>query len=81
MAVTMPRAQQVFTKLASLLVRVASIGGGVLIIKHEVYEAESAELILIALGLWLIGVPPAMWLDALRRSQNLLSPEPKDDGK
>jgi hypothetical protein len=77
----MPSAADLSQKLGALLVRVASIGGGVLIIKHEVYEAESAELILIALGLWLIGVPPALWLDALRRSQNLLNPEPKDDGK
>lgn len=59
-------------RLGALAVRVASIVAGALVLKHEVYDTGSAEVIVIALGLWLIGVPPALWLDALRRAGKTL---------
>ena len=65
-------------RLGALVLRLGSIAAGALIIKHEVYDTSSAEIVVIALGLWLIGVPPALWLDALRRASKTLdlnSPE------
>jgi hypothetical protein len=64
-------------RLPSLAIRLLSVVAGGLILKHEVYDAESAEIVVIALGLWLIGVPPALWLDALRRTTRSLE---ADDG-
>lgn len=48
-------------------VRLASIYVGARIVYHEVWQADTAEPIVLGLGLWLIGVPPAMWMDGVRR--------------
>lgn len=49
------------------LLRAASASAGVLVEYHEVYKAQSAQWALVFLGLWLMGVPPALWFDGLRR--------------
>lgn len=40
---------------------------GVVILYHEIWVTESSEPLLIFLGLWLCGLPPAMFFDGLRR--------------
>lgn len=62
-------------RFAALVFRLASVAAGALVIKHEVYDTQSAEIVVIALGLWFMGVPPALWLDALRRASKTLDPE------
>jgi hypothetical protein len=49
------------------LLRVASVSAGVLVEYREVYTAANAQWALVFLGLWLMGVPPALWFDGLRR--------------
>lgn len=66
-------------RVGKLALRVASAAVGGFILKHEVYDTESAEIIVIALGLWFIGVPPALWLDTVVRTKQAL--EPRDPGK
>lgn len=54
-------------KLKKLATRVLSGIAGAAIIYHEVYIADSAEPLLVLLGLWLLGIPPALFLDGLRK--------------
>jgi hypothetical protein len=49
------------------LLRLGSVSAGVAVEYHEVYTAASAQWALVFLGLWLMGVPPALWFDGLRR--------------
>lgn len=58
--------------LGRAVVRLSSVVAGILVLKHEVYDSDSAEIIVIALGMWLIGVPPALWLDAFRTATKKL---------
>lgn len=67
------RIEALVTKAAPHVGRLLSTIGGVLILRHEVYVAEEAEAVLVALGLWLIGIPPALWLDTVRRTTDSLS--------
>lgn len=50
-----------------LAIRGMSAVGGVAILYHEVYIADSAEPLLVFLGLWLLGIPPALFFDGLRK--------------
>jgi hypothetical protein len=59
--------------------RGASIYFGARILHHEVYVSEQAELAVIALGLLLIGVPPALWLDTLTRTTEALGGRRAED--
>lgn len=63
-------------RLVPLAVRLASTlaGGGILY--HEVWVAESAEPLLVFVGLWLAGAPIADLLDKLRRLAQI-APEAK----
>lgn len=54
-------------RLVPLAIRVASTVAGGAIIYHEVVVAETAEPLLIFVGLWLSGAPIADFLDKLRR--------------
>jgi hypothetical protein len=79
------RLGEAIARIAAIALRVVSIYFGFDILQHEVYEAESIEPLAIVLGLWLIGVPPALWLDTLRRSGDFLQgrgvkpPDPGED--
>jgi len=73
------RAGDLPQRLAAHAFRLASVVAGGLILKHEVYDTQSAEITVIALGLWLIGVPPALWLDTLRKTSNVLIPDPEQE--
>jgi len=64
--------EQLLQRLSAFALRLGSMAAGALILRHEVYQTESAEIAVIGLGLWLIGVPPALWLDALRRAGRTL---------
>lgn len=55
------------TAARKMATRAAALVAGAAIIYHEVVISESAEPLLIFLGLWLCGIPPAMFLDGLRR--------------
>lgn len=75
----MDRRGQLTRKVAGWAARGASVYFGARILHHEVYVAEQAELAVIALGLLLIGVPPALWLDTLARTTDALSGRRADD--
>lgn len=47
--------------------RVGAFIAGAAIIYHEVYIADTSEPLLIFLGLWLLGIPPALFFDGLRK--------------
>lgn len=49
-------------------VRIGSFYAGYRILHHEVYETETAEILLVILGLWLCGIAPASFIDSLRRA-------------
>lgn len=55
------------------IVRLASIGFGVAIEAQEVYGTETAQWPLVFLGLWFIGVPPALWFDGVWRLARIAS--------
>lgn len=61
---------QVHPALAALgrwLLRVGSVAFGVAIEAKQVYGTEHAQWALVFLGLWFIGVPPALWFDGVWR--------------
>lgn len=49
------------------LIRLASLVGGLLILKREIYDVEHPEPLLIFLGLWLCGIAPAQFFDGLKK--------------
>lgn len=49
------------------LPKLAAFFGGIYVLYHEVVIADTAEPLLIFLGLWAIGIPPATFFDGLRR--------------
>ncbi len=53
---------------ARQLIRAASTVTGVYIEYRQVQAGEHASLTLVVFGLWLMAVPPALWLDSLRRA-------------
>lgn len=53
--------------ISNTVLRLVSIGIGLLIEYREVYKVKDAQWIIVLLGLWFISVPPALWLDSLRR--------------
>lgn len=55
------------TRLIALTVKAGSFVFGVLILRHEAFQVKQVEPLLIFLGLWLCGVPPATFFDSLRR--------------
>lgn len=50
-----------------LVTRGIAAVAGAAIIYHEVVLVDSAEPLLVVLGLWFLGIPPALFLDGLRR--------------
>lgn len=68
--------QQQATKLA---LRLGSLYVGYRILHHEIWEADTSEPLLIGLGLWLCGLPPALFLESLRKlaneAQGVLGPD------
>lgn len=50
-----------------LAVRALSFYVGYRILHHEIYETDTSEPVLIFLGLWLCGLPPALFFDGLRK--------------
>lgn len=48
--------------------RSASIAAGIYIEYLQVKAGEHASSTLVLLGLWFIVIPPAQWLDSLRRA-------------
>lgn len=50
-----------------LAIRFGSFAGGTLVLYHEVFIAGTSEPLLVFLGLWLCGIPPAMFFDGLRK--------------
>lgn len=61
----------------------ATLGAGVLY--HEIWVAETAEPLLLFLGLWLMGVPPAMFFDSVRNAvkdaEELTDRAPDEDSR
>lgn len=53
--------------LSSWALRLASVGFGVAIEYKQVYGVAQAQWALVFLGLWFIGVPPALWFDGVWR--------------
>lgn len=47
--------------------RCVSVAFGISIEVHEVYGSAQAQWALVFLGLWFIGVPPALWFDGVYR--------------
>jgi hypothetical protein len=41
--------------------------GGIYVLYHEIVIADTAEPLLVFLGLWAIGIPPATFFDGLRK--------------
>lgn len=60
-------ASEVASRVRAFLLRLMSITAGVFIEYRQVFHDKSAQWILVFLGLWLMSVPPALWLDSLRR--------------
>lgn len=54
-------------KAQSFAVKAGSFVGGVAILRHEIFQATTAEPLLVFLGLWLCGIAPATFFDGLRR--------------
>jgi hypothetical protein len=54
-------------RLRTLVVRLGAFVSGVLVLYHEVFIASTSEPLLVFLGLWLCGIPPAMFFDGLRK--------------
>jgi hypothetical protein len=68
--------ESLFRRVAPLLVRGVSTLGGGAILYHEVYIAQTAEPLLVFVGLWLAGAPIADLLDKLRRLAMTVNDEP-----
>lgn len=54
-------------KVNAWIIRIVSFYFGYKILHHQVYGVQSAQPLLVFLGLWLCGVPPALFFDGLRR--------------
>lgn len=54
-------------KIKRLGIRLASLVGGLLILKREIYDVEHPEPLLVFLGLWLCGIAPAQFFDGLKK--------------
>lgn len=54
-------------KINRLILKAAGFYFGYRVLHHEIYEADSAEPILVGLGLWLCGVPVATFFDGLKK--------------
>lgn len=55
------------SRIWTSLVRLASIGAGLIVEYRQVFVVREAQLVIVLFGLWLMAVPPALWLDALWR--------------
>jgi hypothetical protein len=53
-------------RVGNWIVRGVSAAAGSAALYHEVYSGQEARWPVIFLGMWLIGMPPALWLDSLR---------------
>ena len=54
-------------RIFAALIRLASVCSGIYIEYREVFVVMAAQWIIVLLGLWLMAIPPALWLDSLRR--------------
>lgn len=50
-----------------LVLKVVGVYFGYRILHHEVYETDTAEPLLVALGLWFMGIPLASFFDGLKK--------------
>lgn len=69
-------------RLAAIAVRALSMAGGIYILYHEVVVSQTAEALLVFVGLWLAGAPIADLLDKLRQLATSVKqqlPEPPSD--
>lgn len=62
-----PEVPPVVAMLGRWLLRLGSVGFGVAIEYKQVYGTVHAQWALVFLGLWFIGVPPALWFDGVWR--------------
>lgn len=54
-------------KINRLILKAAGFYFGYRILHHEVYETDTAEPLLVALGLWFMGIPLASFFDGLKK--------------
>lgn len=62
-----PRTVALVRLLGGWAMRLVSVAFGLSIEVHEVYGTGQAQWALVFLGLWFIGVPPALWFDGVWR--------------
>lgn len=62
-----PEMLRLLRLLGSWVARLASVAFGVAIEMKQVYGTTQAQWALVFLGLWFIGVPPALWFDGVWR--------------
>jgi hypothetical protein len=67
------RAAAFLAKAGRWVLRAASIAFGLAIEVQQVYGTDQAQWALIFLGLWFIGVPPALWFDGVWRLARIAS--------
>lgn len=63
----MNRVSQRLRRCRGPLLRAMASSAGAVVLYHEVWVADTSEPLLIFLGLWLLGVPPAMFFDGMRK--------------
>lgn len=60
-------------RIVALAIKALMQVAGVAILYHEVFEAKSPDGLLVFVGLYLCGVPPAMFFDGLRRFNDFVT--------
>lgn len=66
-----PKVVAIVRFVAGWLLRFASVGFGIAIEAKQVYGTNQAQWALVFLGLWFVGVPPALWFDGVWRLARL----------
>lgn len=60
-------------RIVALAIKALMQVGGVAILYHEAFVAKSPDGLLIFVGLYLCGVPPAMFFDGLRKFNDFVA--------
>jgi hypothetical protein len=66
-----PKVVAIVRFVASWCLRFVSVGFGIAIEAKQVYGTDQAQWALVFLGLWFVGVPPALWFDGVWRLARL----------
>lgn len=66
-----PRTLALLRMAGAWAMRLIAVGFGLSIEVHEVYGTTQAQWALVFLGLWFVGVPPALWFDGVWRLARL----------